>query len=953
MMYSLHAHTRWLLLLLGIFVFQDAAAQLNTQSKLPVDAKVKIGKLANGLTYYIRQNKKPEQKVELRLVLNAGSIQEDEDQQGLAHMAEHMAFNGTTHFKKNDIVSFLQNIGVGFGNDLNAYTSFDETVYILPIPTDKPGNLEKGFQVLEDWAHNVTYLDDDIDGERAIILEESRLGKGANERIFRKIYPRLFEGSKYAKRLPIGVDSIIKNFPVDNIRRFYKEWYRPDLMAVIVVGDIEPAKAEAMVKKHFSGLTNPASPRKREYAEVPPYTSSQAMVVTDKEATSYNVAINYPAVKKESAVTVGDYRKELIEQMFVSMLNERLQELTQKENPPFLYAYADFESYARGYQSFNTMAAAGGGDVQRAMNVLAEEIERVKRYGFTAPELQRVKKSIQAQYERTFNNRAKTESADYVQEYVNNFLVQEPIPGIEKEYEYVKAMLPAITLDEVNAVSAAIKGQQNLFVYLSGPEPKEADKLPAESELLAIIDSKTKADIKPYEEKAVASTLLSSEPVGGKVVKVTKNVLLGTTDYVLSNGITVTLKPTDFKNDQILMGATRAGGKNNYGLADKYSAEYMVPATVAMGVGQFSPTDLGKALAGKTVSVDPVFTAISEGFRGSSSVKDLKTLFQLIYLNSTAPRGDTALFGAFLQRNKTQFAMIGANPRASFVDTLYKTLFNNDPMAPVAVPNSAYFDKVNYKRVMEIRKERFGDCSGMHFVFAGSFKETDIKPLIEKYIAGLPATGKKFSFADNKVRPVEGKRTLNVYKGKEDQSLILAFYTGETPYNEDLELKAHALSEVLNIRIIEELREKIQGIYGGGTYAELEKYPYSNYSFVLNLPCGPQKVDTLLKAIKNEFSSMVAKGPDTSYVNKVKKQWLEQHKLNMKENGVWVEKLLQYKLQGGDPDRFVHYEKYVNKLTPLDVQQAAKLVLNGNEFLAIQMPESAKSGTGEEPKKGF
>ncbi|OQP65170.1 peptidase M16 [Niastella vici] len=952
MIYSLRAGARWLLLLAGILIMHLATAQLNMDSKLPVDAKVKIGKLDNGLTYYIRQNKKPEQKVELRLVLNAGSILEDEDQQGLAHMAEHMAFNGTTHFKKNDIVSFLQDIGVGFGNDLNAYTGFDETVYILPIPTDKPGNLEKGFQVLEDWAHNVTYLDEDINGERAIILEESRLGKGANERIFRKVYPQLFEGSKYAKRLPIGVDSIIKNFPANNIRRFYKEWYRPDLMAVIVVGDMEVAKAEAMVKKHFAGLTNPATERKRELADVPPYANSQAMVVTDKEATNYRVAINYPAIKKDITATVRDYRNELLQQMFVSMLNERLQELTQKENPPFIYAAADFDSYARGYESFNAMAAAGTGDIQKATNALAEEIERVKRFGFTASELQRAKKTIIAQYERTYNNRAKTESADLVDEYMNNFLAREPIPGIEKEFEYVKALMPAITLDEVNAVMKPIKDQKNLFVYMSGPE-KDTDKLPSEKDLLAIIDAKANADIKPYEEKAVATSLLSKAPKAGKVLSISKNVMLGTTEYTLSNGITVTLKPTDFKNDQILMGATRAGGKNNYGLADKYNAEYMVPATVAMGVGQFSPTDLSKALAGKTVSVDPVFTAISEGFHGSSSVKDLETLFQLTWLQSTAPRGDTALFRAFLQRNKSQFAMIGANPRASFVDTLYKTLFNNNPLAPVTVPNSAFFDNVNYDRVMAIRKERLGDCSGMHFVFAGSFKEAEIKPLIEKYIASLPVTGKKFSFADNKVRPISGKRTFTVNKGKEEQSLILAFYTGETPYNEDMELKAHALSEVLNIRIIEELREKIQGIYGGGTYVEMEKYPYSNYSFIVQLPCGPQKVDTLVKAIKNEFSNMIAKGPDTTYLNKVKKAWLEQHKVSIKDNGVWVEKLLQYKQQGGNPDRFVHYDKYVKMLTPKDVQQAAKLVLEGNEFLAIQMPENLKTTAAEEPKKGF
>ncbi|WP_205512571.1 M16 family metallopeptidase [Longitalea arenae] len=953
MMYFLRIETRWLLLLLGIFVIEPCFAQLNLAGKLPIDSKVKIGRLDNGLTYYIRQNKKPEQKVELRLVLNAGSILEDDDQQGLAHMAEHMAFNGTSHFKKNDIVSFLQDIGVGFGNDLNAYTSFDETVYMLPIPTDKPENLEKGFQVLEDWAHNVTYLDDDINGERAIILEESRMGKGANERIFRKIYPKLFEGSKYARRLPIGVDSIIRNFPVENIRKYYKDWYRPNLMAVVVVGDIEIAKAEAMIKKHFAGLKNPASPREREYADVPPYTASQAMVVTDKEATSNRVAINYPAVKKAAPVTVGDYRKDLVQQMFVSMLNERLQELTQKENPPFIYGGADFDSYARGYESFNAMAAAGTGDAQKALEALAEEIERVKRFGFTAPELQRAKKSVMAEYERAYNNRAKTESADYVEEYINHFLTQEPIPGIEKEYEYAKALLPAITLSEVNAVSNRIKEQKNLFVYMSGPEPKETDKLPAEKDLLAIIDAKAKADIKPYQEKVIASTLLTKEPKAGKVLTVKKNSQLGTTEYTLSNGITVTLKPTDFKSDQIIMGATRPGGKNSYGLADKYNAEYMVPATVAMGVGQFSPTDLGKALAGKTVRVEPVFTTISDGFSGNSSVKDLPTLFQLTYLQCTAPRADTALFRAFVQKNKLQFAKIDANPKAAFVDTLYKTFFNNNPLAPVVVPNSADFDKIDLDRVLAIRREHLGDCSNMHFVFAGSFTEAAIKPLIEKYLASLPVSDKKFSITDNKVRPVEGKRTFTVNKGKEDQSMILAFYTGETPYNEDLELKAHALSEVLNIRIIEELREKIQGIYGGGTYAELEKYPYNNFSFVVQLPCGPQKVDTLVKAIKQELNAMATAGPDTSYLNKVKKQWLEQHKLNLKENGVWVKKLLHYKLQGGDAGRFVQYEKYVNALAPKDIQEAAKLVLAGNEFLAIQMPENGKAGTEAESKKGF
>jgi zinc protease len=931
------------LLLIGTMVLSNGsiAQQLNPTDKLPLDPKLKIGKLPNGLTYYIRENKKPEQKVELRLVVNAGAINEDDDQRGLAHMAEHMAFNGTTNFKKNDIVSFLQDIGVGFGNDLNAYTSFDETVYILPIPTDKPGNLEKGFQVLEDWAHNVTYLDPDIEGERAIILEESRLGKGANDRMFKKVYPKLFEGSKYAERLPIGLDSVIKNFKTDAIRRFYKDWYRPDLMAVIVVGDIDPATAETMIKKHFSQLVNPANERERLSADVPPYKSTDAMVVTDKEATGYSISINYPAFKVNPSTTISDYRDDLVQQMFTSLLNQRLQELAQKENPPFLYGFTDFSSYARGYESFSAFAGAGTGDVNKALGAVAEEVERVKRYGFTASELERAKKNTLNNYERAFNNRDKTESDNYVQEYINHFLQHEPTPGIDKEYEYVKALLPGITLDEVNAVSKKFKDDKNRFVYIMGPEAKDNQKLPNEKDLVAAIDAVEKSDIKPYEEKAVATTLLASMPKGGQIVSSTKNATLGTTELKLSNGVTVTLKPTDFKNDQIVMGATKPGGKNHYDLKDKYSAEYATAIVNAMGVGEFSPTELRKALAGKTVSVAPQITAISDGLRGNSSNKDLETLFQLTYLYMTQPRKDTALFKSYVQKSKLQYANLAANPQAAFVDTMYKTLYSNNLMAPVVVPKSEYYDKIDLDRSLAIYHERLGDANGMNFVFVGSFKEEDIKPLIAKYLASLPVTNKKPSFVDNKVRPVTGKKTLNINRGKEDKSLILAFYSGEMPYNENFEMKVDALSEVLNIRIIEELREKVQGIYGGGTFAGLEKYPYANYNFVLQLPCGPEKVDTLLKAVNKEFNNIIAKGPDQSYVDKVKKQWLEKYRTDAKENNVWLSVLLDSKLQGKDPARFINYPQYVEKLSTKDVQDAAKVILGGNnQFYAVLMPEN-------------
>ncbi len=929
-------------------------AQTNASEKLPFDNKTTVGKLANGLTYYIRPNARPEKKVELRLVVNTGSVMEDDNQQGLAHMAEHMAFNGTKNYKKNEIISFLQSIGVGFGNDLNAYTGFDETVYILPIPTDKPGNLEKGFDILEDWAHNVTYLDEDIEAERAIILEESRLGKGASDRMFKQIYPKLFEGSLYAKRLPIGQDEIIKNFKPDEIRRFYKDWYRPDLMAVIVVGDITKAKAEELIKKHFAGLKNPENARPRVAVDVPPYKASTSMVVTDKEATNYSVAVNYPAFKSEPTTTLAEYRKDLVQNIFTSLMNQRLQEVTQQENAPFLYGGVDFGSYARGYEAFGAYAGTGTGDVTKGLVALTQEVERVKRFGFTASELDRAKRSMLNNYEKAYNNRDKTESADYVEEYVNHFLQQEPSPGIEKEFEYVKSLLPTITLEEVNAVTSLFKDQANKFVYAMGPEPGADVKLPTDKDLLAIVDNTSKLDLKAYEEKDIAADLLKTIPKAGKIVSATKDALLGTTELKLSNGITVTLKPTDFKNDQILMGATRPGGKSNYGVADKYNAEYATAVVGSMGVGDFSPTDLKKALAGKTASVSPVFGELSDGLRGQSSVKDLETMLQLTNLYMLQPRKDTALFRAFVQRNKSQYAMLSSNPQAAFVDTVYQMLYANNPLAPVVVPKSANFDKINLDRAMSIYKERFGDATGMHFVFVGSFSVDSIKPLIETYLASLPASGKKFNYVDDKVRTIDGKKKLTFARGKEEKSLIFAIYSDELPYSEDMSLKMSAMSEVLNIRIIEELREKVQGIYGGGTYASLDKLPYSRYSFMLQLPCGPEKVDTLLTAVNNEFNALVTKGPEQSYLDKVKQQWREQYKTSMKENGTWLSNLISLKEQKGDPKRFVNYEQFIDKLTVKDVQQAAKLVLAGkNQFTAVLMPENYKGSTEGSGKKAF
>jgi zinc protease len=929
------------LMVWGLFVVLLATGNIAHTQTLPIDAKVKIGKLANGLTYYIRTNKKPEQKVELRLAINAGAIMEDDDQQGLAHMCEHMAFNGTKNFKKNEIISYLQSIGVGFGNDLNAYTAFDETVYMLPIPTDKPGNLEKGFQILEDWAHNVTYFDEDIEGERNIILEESRLGKGAEDRMFRKVYPALFEGSKYANRLPIGLDSIIKTHKYETIRRFYKDWYRPNLMAVIVVGDIDVATAEAMIKKHFEGLTNPANERPRVYANVPAYTKKTGLVVTDKEATIYNASLTYSAKPSKEATTLEEYKNDIIENLFTTILNQRLRELTQKENPPFLGAGVSFDSYARGYKSFQAQAYAGGnGDVTKALTTAVEEIEKIKRFGVTQAELDRAKTNLLTRMERSAKEKDKTESSSYVEEYIRNFLTNEPIPGIEAEYQFHKDLLPKISLQDVNAVANELKGNDNFVTTITGPDANTASLPNGDALVAAVNKTVARTDIKAYEEKAVATTLLKQLPKAGKIVATTKDAKLGTTTYTLSNGIKVTLKKTTYKNDQILMGARRFGGTNEYGPADKANVTYATSVISSMGIGDFSPVDLRKALTGKTASVSPVFGGTTDGFSGNSSVKDFETMLQLLTLYVTQPRKDTSLFKSFIQKSKSSAAFAMANPQSAFIDTLLKTVYGNSPLAPIAVPRPDLYNKINLDRVLEIYKQHFADMSGMHFTFVGSLPKDTTEQLIEKYIASLPVTSKKFAYKDNGLRPVKGNVNLNIYKGKEDKALVLAMYSGEVPYSEDLDLKADAISEVLNIRINEEIREKMQAIYSGGIFGNVDKYPYGNYTYFAQLPTSTAKADSAVMALNAEIEAIKKNGPSKENLDKVKQQWIEQYKTSLEENGTWLQKIQGIMLDGKSVDRFLNFEKYANALTVEQVKATANLLFNGkNSVVGILRQE--------------
>jgi len=922
-----------LLISFSLLILLSSNAQLNLSDKIPLDPKVKTGKLSNGLTYYIRANQKPEKKVELRLVVNAGSILEDNDQQGLAHFTEHMSFNGTKNFKKNELVSFLQNIGVEFGADLNAYTGFDETVYILPIPLSDPSNFKKGMQVLQDWASTVAFENKQIDDERGVVLEESRSGKGAEDRMFRQIYPRQYAGSKYALRLPIGKDSILKTFKYDVIKRFYRDWYRPNLMAVVVVGDIDVAATEKMIKEMFGTLKNPANPRPRVAPSLPLRTKNETLIVTDKEATNYRIQLNYAAVPSKTEVTIGDYRKEsLIKNMFTSMLNQRMSELSQSANPPFIGAGAGFNSYARGYEGFVNVAIPGKKGIDTALIALLTEVERVKKFGFTQGELDRVKKSQLASIERSYNNRDKTPSEQIIEEYIQYFLQQEPSPGIETEFNYTKELLPGIKLEEVNAIANELKQNEKVFASIQGPE-KSDTPIPTNNAILAAIENISKAPIKAYEEKALAASLLKTKPTAGALVKETTNDVLGITELQYSNGTRIIVKNTNFKQDEIILTGFKKGGTSLYGIADKYSASNATAAVQQMGIGDFNPVDLRKFMAGKIANASVGLNDLSTRVSGNSTIKDAESMLQLMYLYFTNVRKDEALFNGWKEKQKAQVQFMMADPTASFVDSIVGVIYDGNPLAPSAFPKASDFDKINLDRSLEIYKDLTNDANDFTFIFVGNVDIQLMKPLFATYIGGLPSKGKAGAFKDNGVRVTKGVKEVNLYKGKEAKSFIFNIYSGEVKYSEDLALQTQMLNEIINIKIIEDLREKIGGIYSGGINGAITKYPFQGYTLAMQLPCGPENVDKLKKAAADEIEKIKTNGPEQKDLDKVKKALLEKYTVNIKENRYWSGLLQGVYFQENNQQRIIDYVQIVNAVTVENIKSAANTIFDGKNIV--------------------
>lgn len=940
-----------LILFILCFSFVQTIAQYKLTDPLPVDPGVKIGKLANGLTYYIQKNIKPEKKMELRLVVNTGSILENPDQRGLAHFMEHMNFNGSKHFPKNELVDYLQKVGVKFGADLNAYTGFDETVYILPISTDNADIVEKGFTVLEDWAFNNLLDKTEIEKERGVVLEESRLSKGSQERMLRQYFPKLFNGSRYAERLPIGKDSILKNFKPATLESFYKQWYRPDLMAVIVVGDIDPAEAEKKIKAHFSGFKNPLNSQTRpSITPIKARTKADAMVVTDTEATNTVLQVFNFITPAKKTKTWADYRESIKRAIINSMINERLQELTQKENPPFVYGYTGIDQFIRGYDAFISFAVLGDNTTEEAINALLAETERARKFGFLSTELERVKASMLNEAETAFHEKDKSQSRALVTEYVNNYLEGAPVPGAENNYKFLKQILPGITLQEINAVAKKMPATTNGFALVTAPSGTK-DKLPSNADLEKQIVAAAKQTVKPYEEKTVAANLMDGSGSSGKIASETKNEKLGTTDLTLSNGITITLKPTAFKNDEIQMDAWRWGGWQKFSLEDKDNAKHAAELVGVMGVKDMSPTDLQKFLSGKTVVVTPYLNDHEEGIQGNSSVKDFETFLQLINLYFTQPRKDEGLFNSFVSKQKSMMQFLKANPQYFFADTLTKIIYNNSPWMD-QIPKAEEFANLKIDKVMSIYNTIYDNADGMHFTFVGNIDPAAAKPLFEKYLASLPGKPEEHNFKDNGARPVKGVVEVNIKKGKESQSVVSVLWSGETEYKREESLALRALIDALNIQIVEKLREEMSGMYSGGLSGSIQKRPYVHYTVSANIPCGPENVSKLTAALFEIIKNAQEKGIDQKDLDKVKETWKKKYHENLQSNDAWLDNLSTAFIDQNNPENILDYEQKADALTIQDLQKAAQKFLNMSNYVKVVLyPENAT--IPEEPKKGF
>lgn len=913
-----------------------AGAQERPDQPLPVDPQVHVGTLENGLRYYVRSHQEPRDRAELRLVLNAGSILEDDDQRGLAHFLEHMAFNGTENFQRHELVDYLESIGMRFGPDLNAYTSFDETVYMLQLPTDDPETLDTGLRILEEWAHRISLDPEEVDRERGVILEEWRLGRGAQARISDQQIPVLFSGSRYAERLPIGDTAVIRTAPPEALRRFYQDWYRPDLMAVVAVGDLDADAVVARIRELFGAIPSPADPRPRVQPDVPPHTETLFSIASDPELQLTQVAVGFKQPVDEEG-TLEAYRRSLVEILYNNMLNVRLEELTRSAEPPFLGAASVQGRLIRGAELYQLAGVTQPGEAAAGLEALLVEARRVDRFGFTPSELQREKEALLRGVQRALDERDTRRSGDLADEYVRNFLTGEPIPGIEVEYELVQALLPTIGLEEVNRLASEWISDENRIVLLAAPEG--AGPPPTEADLLEVMERATSAEVEAYAGDEPTKELMPSLPEPGRIVGEERIEALETTRWRLPNGATVLLRPTDYKDDQILFQADADGGIS---LAEDI---FLVPARTATsvvaqgGIGELSLTELQRTMAGKVANVSPSISELSQGMSGVASPRDVETLFQLIHLHFTAPRADSTAFAAFRAQLRALLANREASPQAHFQDTLAVTMSQGHPRARPIGPY--YVEEMDLDASMDFYRERFDGAAGFTFVFVGDFELETMRPLVERYLASLPAGSGAEEWRDDGVRPPKGIIRKTVRKGVEPQSSTQILFTGETAYtarNRDL---LNALAASLEIRLREILREDLGGTYNVSVSGQASPEPYAEYTVAISFGSAPERAEELVDAVTGEIARLQEEGPFVEDLVKVKEAHRRSRELGQRQNEYWAGQLVAWSRYDLDPARITS-PSLLDDVSPEDVQEAARTFLRMDNVVVVTLlPETA------------
>lgn len=929
-------------LLLLCFISSFIRLQAQEMQPLPIDPKVRYGKLDNGLTYYIRHNELPENRADFYIAQNVGSVLEEDNQAGLAHFLEHMAFNGTKNFPENGIDKYLQSVGMRMGENLNAYTSFDETVYtIINAPVDKPHVVDSCLLILHDWSNSLALTDSMIEKERGIIREEWRTRRDASQRLLEKQLQQMFPGNKYANRIPIGSIDVINNFKPEELRAYYKKWYRPDLQAIIVVGDVDVDTVEKTIKTMFSDIPTPVNPAKREYVSVADNDEPIVSIATDKEASSTIIYIyhKYDPMPAQLRSTAAGLITDYISAVCSQILNERLEALLHQANPPFVYAEAydgDF-MVARTKDAFTIAAIAKEGEIDSTMTALVREMERARQFGFTVSEYERAKINILKQYESAFNERDKQKNSSYTKEYVNHFTEGGYIPGIETEYTLINQIAPNITVEQVNQYLSQVIGEKNIVLALSGPE-KEGVVYPTESELLEMFNKARSQKVEPYKEEVNNDPLIPELPAPGKIVKEEHDGLFDATVLTLSNGVRVVLKPTEYKKDEIQMTATSPGGSFMVGIDDAKNMKVFNSVIGLGGLGNFSAIDLSKKLAGKKVSCSASLGVDNESLNGYASPDDVKTLFELIYLAMTSPRTDNDAYASFENRMKAQLENAKLDPSTALNDTISKVVYNNHPRAVSLEAED--FDKISYQRILDIYKERYGDASDFTFTFVGNLNVDSIRPYIEQYLATLPANGRVDKPSPDALPKIMNGKLENHFSREMQtpKSSVFQLYSGKSEYNLKNLLTASLLSQILDLVYTETIREAEGGSYGVYAGVSLSDFPKGQTTLQVFFDTDPEKWENMVRIVDEEIQRIATEGPKSEHLTKSRDNMLKRHNERLQENSYWLNVIDSYYFRG--MDAYTNYKETLESITADDIKKfMSDFISQGNCVEVVMGPK--------------